>query len=419
MADMRVLFTTWAWPSHYFPMVPLAWALRAAGHDVRMTSQPELMAVMRSSGLPCTAVGRDVDVTAPAHTRAVSASSRRPSADQVADGLLDDAVGTAVDEARSMFRTVWDNRSVARPSGLAMYGEVAAAMVDDLLALAQSWRPDLVVFDPLTHAGPLVAELIGVPAVRNLFGPDVTYFARARGEAGLSDVLDRFGLDDLNLHGSATVDTCPPSLQISGVGDRIATRYVPYNGPSEVPSWLLEPPARPRICLTWGTSTDRLAGRTAFLPDEVVLACTKLAADRDAELVLAITPSQRSLVPELAATARVVESVPLDALLPTCHALVHQGGAGTMLTALRHGLPQIIGAQLVDQAANACRVVASGAGRTFAVRGLSADDLLAAGHALFDDPSYAEAAGRLRQQILDLPSPADIVDQLVGLGDVR
>ncbi|HZN74657.1 MAG TPA: glycosyl transferase family 28, partial [Micromonosporaceae bacterium] len=47
---MRVLFTTFAWPSHYFPMVPLAWALQAAGHEVRMTSQPELLPTMRRSG---------------------------------------------------------------------------------------------------------------------------------------------------------------------------------------------------------------------------------------------------------------------------------------------------------------------------------------------------------------------------------
>src|SRR5688572_28667204 len=61
---MRVLFTTWAWPAHYLPMVPLAWALRAAGHEVRMASQPELLPVMRESGLPSTVVGHDVDIAA-------------------------------------------------------------------------------------------------------------------------------------------------------------------------------------------------------------------------------------------------------------------------------------------------------------------------------------------------------------------
>src|SRR5688500_2073889 len=66
---MRVLFTTWAWPSHYFPLVPLAWALRSAGHEVLMTSQPDLLPPMRASGLPAVAVGRCVDAAA-AHRKA-------------------------------------------------------------------------------------------------------------------------------------------------------------------------------------------------------------------------------------------------------------------------------------------------------------------------------------------------------------
>jgi UDP:flavonoid glycosyltransferase YjiC (YdhE family) len=112
---------------------------------------------------------------------------------------------------------------------------------------------------------------------------------------------------------------------------------------------------------------------------------------------------------------RVVESVPLDALLPTCQAIIHQGGAGTMLTALHHAVPQIVLAQLVDQAANGCRVAACGVGRTLAVADLRAGDLLTAGHLLLDDPGVADAAQSLRSQLLAQPSPASVVDDLVGV----
>src|SRR4051794_38462370 len=114
-------------------MVPLAWALRASGHDVRMASQPELVPTMRASGLPFTAVGRDVDVTAPPSRppeRTSGAGSRGPGADEAAAGLIGPGVGPAADEARSMFRAIWASRTLARPSGLALYGQVAAAMVD-------------------------------------------------------------------------------------------------------------------------------------------------------------------------------------------------------------------------------------------------------------------------------------------------
>jgi UDP:flavonoid glycosyltransferase YjiC (YdhE family) len=261
----------------------------------------------------------------------------------------------------------------------------------------------------------VVAKLIGVPAVRNLFGPDATYFI---GTTGISELLDRFGLDDVDLRGVATVDPCPPSLQYTDAiapVRRIRTRFVPYGGLSEVPAWLPDVPQRKRICLTWGTSIHRLLGDRAFLPGEVVLGAAKLADERGADLVLAITANQRALLPELPSSVRVVESVPLDDLLPTCEAVIHQGGAGTMLTALRHGLPQLILTQVLDQAANACQLVAAGAGQTRPASGLSAAELLAVGHELLDEPGYRLAARRLQQEILDQPAPARIVDELVRL----
>lgn len=33
---MRVLFTVSDWTGHYYPLVPLGWALQAAGHEVRV-----------------------------------------------------------------------------------------------------------------------------------------------------------------------------------------------------------------------------------------------------------------------------------------------------------------------------------------------------------------------------------------------
>jgi UDP:flavonoid glycosyltransferase YjiC (YdhE family) len=397
---MRVLFTAWGWPSHYFPLVPLAWALRSAGHEVRMASQPGLLPAMRDSGLPATVVGRDVDV--------VSRYSREM-------GWVDPST---TDDSR--YRAVMTDRPTMKPSRrsrLARVVELADAVVDDLLVLARTWRPDLIVYDPVTYAGPLVAKLVGVPAVRNLFGPDITYFTRVTDDVpGWATLLGRLGIEDVDLIGAASVDPCPPSLQIADAPTRrIPVRYVPYNGLSEVPAWLPDHPERPRICLTWGTSTDRLLGGQRFLPPEVLLGCTKLADERDAELVLAITARQRHLLPDLPSQVRVVESVSLDALLPTCQAIVHQGGPGNMLTALVHGLPQLNLTLLVDQVAPSHQLAAAGAGRSLPVTDLAAADLVAAGHELLDDPAYRAAALRLRQEALAIPSPVDIVDDLMSL----
>jgi hypothetical protein len=60
---MRILFTTWAWPSHLFPLVPFAWTCGAAGHDVCIASQPALTDAITKSGLPAMRVGRDSNQT--------------------------------------------------------------------------------------------------------------------------------------------------------------------------------------------------------------------------------------------------------------------------------------------------------------------------------------------------------------------
>ena len=39
---MRVLFAAHAERTHFYSMIPLAWALRTAGHEVYVASQPAL-----------------------------------------------------------------------------------------------------------------------------------------------------------------------------------------------------------------------------------------------------------------------------------------------------------------------------------------------------------------------------------------
>ncbi|HUD39130.1 MAG TPA: glycosyltransferase [Streptosporangiaceae bacterium] len=421
---MKILFSTWAWSSHYFPMVPLAQACRAAGHDVRVASQPALVAAIRSSGLPAVVVGSDVDVNA----------------------LFRDQVAPLIKAGSA---------EPARRTSLAIgiFVRVAEAMADDLVSFTQRWQPDLVVFDPITFAAPIAAAVTGVPAVRHLFGPDFTSGGARPGAAGASAgaggaggtgaagagagtagagtgtgpangarasagpempgmaaLLARFCVPDLQLRGTLTVDPCPPSMQPSAaVTPREPMAYVPYNGQGVMPRW----PSGPghRVCLTWGTSTVALTGDDSFLPPAVITA----AKDTGAEIVIAVTAEQRRLLPELPPGAKVLESVPLHLVLPECAAVVHQGGAGTTLTAAALGVPQVILPQLPDQRFNAQQAAATGAARCLPVADLTAESAAGSIAAVLDEPGPAAAALALRQEILAQPQPADVVGKLEAL----
>ncbi|MDH2427228.1 nucleotide disphospho-sugar-binding domain-containing protein [Sphaerisporangium sp. TRM90804] len=390
---MRVLFATWAWSTHYYPMVPLAWACRAQGHDVRVASQPELAPVIVGTGMPAVRVGRDLDAGTWYRTRI------NPMMDYGADAARTPEERRARDRERHL-------------TSLGLYAALMEAMAEDLLAFARAWRPDVIVHDPLTWAAPLAAQEIGVPSVRNLFGPDIGYWFRPEGEGVLTSLMERMDCKEPNTLGDLTVDPCPPMLQADAPVARSRFRYVPFTGLSAVPPRAHERPARRRVCLTWGTSTDRLTGEASFLPGDVTAAVSAL----DAEVVIAITARQRGMLPELPGHVRVVESVPLDALLPTCDAVVHQGGGGTTLTAAKYGVPQLHLPQLPDQMVNSRHLASTGAGVLLRADEASyeqvhryASDLLA------PDSSYRAAAAALAADIEAQPPLSSVVGTIAGL----
>jgi UDP:flavonoid glycosyltransferase YjiC (YdhE family) len=379
---MRVLFTTWAWSSHYFPMVPFAWACRCAGHEVIVASQPALTETIVASGLPAVPVGSDTDLAAMFKRDAEEARGPR----------------------------------VSRAFG--MFASIAEAMAGDLVEFAARWRPDVIVYDPITFAGPIAAAALGVSSVRHLWGPDFTSpGASGPSSAGpssggppdmapLAGLLARFGLDHVDLRGTVTVDPCPPSMQVLSDVRRRFMRYVPYNGPGIMPRWSRG--GSGHLCVTWGTSTSRLVADGGFLPAEVIEA----VSGQGAPVIVAITASQRHLLGELPAGVVVAESVPLHLLLPACAAVIHQGGAGTTLTSAAHGLPQLVIPQLADQTFNAQRVAVTGAGRYLPRAEVSVASVREQLAALFDGPGHRDAARELRREIEDQPSPATLAGTL-------
>ncbi|MFF2750047.1 hypothetical protein ACFVVA_31480 [Kitasatospora sp. NPDC058048] len=46
-------------------------------------------------------------------------------------------------------------------------------MIDDLVAFARDWRPDLAVWDTMTFAGPVAARACGAAHARLMFGLDL------------------------------------------------------------------------------------------------------------------------------------------------------------------------------------------------------------------------------------------------------
>src|ERR1700722_327015 len=375
---MRVLFATFPVPSHYFPMVPLGWALRAAGHEVRVACAPALAGVVTGSGLPAVTLP-EVDLARSWRGFAPAANAGPPSPADRAERAI------------------------------AMFTMVAAETAGPMIEFARDWGADVIVYEPRAYAAVLTAETLALPLVRHLSGVDYTY-SRTEAERGaLAALWQRSGTPAADPLGVLTVDPCPPSLQLPAPVRRLAIRYVPYNGPAVVPDWLLKPARRPRVCIAAGTALPGRRGMGAAARQAV-----SALAGLDAEVIVAAGGKPELLEP-IPPGFTVVESMPLHLLLPTCDAIVHHGGAGTTLTAAACGVPQLLLPDGGDRFLHAAQLAGYGAGLTISQAELTDAALNEQAIALLTDPAYRQAAGRLAQEVAAQVPPTDIVDALAGL----
>ncbi|WP_285729481.1 activator-dependent family glycosyltransferase [Nocardiopsis sp. ATB16-24] len=412
---MRVVIATPAERTHFLNLVPLAWALRAAGHEVLVASQPELAPSVATAGLPFAPVGRDHDLRA--LTRRMYSL---PGAGEAVDW----------DDERT-WRMPWGVLRVHYRQVVAFWWKAMnELLVDDLVGLCRTWRPDLVVWEPTTFAGAVAARACGAAHVRFLWSLDL--FARMRGlflermreqpaasredplEEWLTGLAGRYGVDfdEELVFGQLTVDQVPPELrlEVGGEVEYAGMRFVPYNGRAVVPAWLREPPERPRLCLTLGTSSAAWYGGHSSMTGAVVEAL----ADVDAEVVATVPADRRRGLESPPPNVRLVDYVPLHALAAASTATINHGGPGSVLTSMAYGLPQALMAdpRLFDTPLLARRVAGAGAG--VALGAEQADPQALRGEALrvLGDPDLRRHAARLREAMLAQPAPAAMVARL-------
>ncbi|MBR8743454.1 nucleotide disphospho-sugar-binding domain-containing protein, partial [Nocardiopsis sp. MG754419] len=121
---------------------------------------------------------------------------------------------------------------------------------------------------------------------------------------------------------------------------------------------------------------------------------------------------QRDL-PELPDNVRVVEFAPLHALLPTCSAVVHHGGWGTVCSASYAGTPQVILPQQLDAPFMADRIAGAGAGLSLPpARALDVGEAVSR---LLSEEGFARGAERLRADMAAMPAPNDVVPEIERL----
>jgi len=112
-----------------------------------------------------------------------------------------------------------------------------------------------------------------------------------------------------------------------------------------------------------------------------------------------------TLLGPLPPAVRTAQFLPQAAVLPHCRAVVSHAGAGTMLGALCYGLPQLCLPQGTDQPSNTAALLPTGAALALQPDEITADTVAEALGQLLNEPSFREAANRLRAEIERMPPP--------------
>ncbi|QVQ51832.1 activator-dependent family glycosyltransferase [Spiractinospora alimapuensis] len=412
---MRVLFCLYSERTHFYSVVPLAWAFAAAGHEVRVASQPALTPLVTGAGLSAVPVGEDHQLR-----RMLTAFPR----------LLQHAGGFDLPPFTTADREATDVSWEELRDGYANFAcwwfrLVNEPMAQGLVDFARQWRPDLVVWEPGTFVAGVAAASVDARHVRILGGSD--FYARVRehflavraerpaertedplGE-WVAQLAGRHGVEyrEELLTGQATIDQLPASFRLRTDVDYLAMRYVPYNGPAAVAGWLRERPERARVAVTLGHSQAGLGGSDIPLPGIL-----RSLADDDVEVVVATGDSELAARTDLPANVRHVGVVPLNELAATCSLVVHHGGFGSIATALRWGVPQLALPEQHDAHIMSRGLVARGAGALIPGSEAAPDRVRAEVLRLLASPAAAAGARGLRNELAATPSPSDVVATL-------
>ncbi|GAA3014262.1 activator-dependent family glycosyltransferase [Streptosporangium longisporum] len=408
---MRVLFTSYAEKSHFLGMVPLAWALRNAGHEVRVASQPELTDVITGAGLTAVPVGTNHGL---GRLLQLAKDTGQEKDFDMAEDRPEMLTWQQI-KAGYQGHVMWWCRVVNDP------------MIGELTEYCRQWKPDLVIWEPLTYAGSIAATASGAAHARFMWGLDLTaqmrgHYLRARQEQGVStDALAQWlGLrakrwnvpfSEEMTTGHFTIDYTPTSLRLDLPHTYVPLRYIPYNGTAVVPPWLHTPPTKPRVCLTLGTSaTERLDGYSLDVQDII----THLG-DLDIEVVATLPEKQQAELSHVPGNVRLVSFVPLHVLAPTCSAMIHHGGGGSFSTSVVNAVPQLILADMFDAPLKGRLLAHQGAGLTLHSSQATGPRVREHLLRLLNEPSFTQAAQKLRQETLATPGPNQLVPELERL----
>jgi hypothetical protein len=249
---MRVLFTVLPGTGSLRPLLPVAHALRAQGHEVALCSSPALGPAVEQYGLPFFAAGLDWDTSDPSYI----------------DVLCAAAGGLRFPPLTGMARLAWVTNEL-------FIGAAARCMLPDVVRIAREWPADLVVRQSFEYSGCVAAERLGLPHASVADAAHSALDGRHDVAAALDGLRSSVGLPPdpggAMVYRHLHLCFAPPRFDGPDAVFPPTARFLRHTDPTPTedrpPSWVVELEARPTVLVSMGTVFHRTAGIYEAVPE--------------------------------------------------------------------------------------------------------------------------------------------------------
>lgn len=402
----RILFATVSVTGHINPLLPLARGLVARGHEIRWLSGAKHAARIQATG-----------------AQHVQFTKTRDWDDADVDGEFPGRT-----RLKGIAQLKYDIKHV--------FTDMAPDQLADLEAVANEFRPEVIVSDPAMFGAALLEEKRDIPLVvvsiipytvrsRDTapFGlglpPSATFFGRIR-NALLNQLVERVIFRDV--HGywvkmragvglpttrfmfdaarEATLFLMPtvPGFEYPRSDLAANVRFIgalPAPVPKDVehPAWFADlDGSRPVVHVSQGTVANAK-------PDLFAPAIEGLA-NEDVLVVIATggKPREALGLERVPPNVRIASFLSYPELLPKTAVMLTNGGYGGVQMALGHGVPLIVAGTTEDKPEVAARVAWSGAGINLRTSTPSAEAVRNAVREVLGNPAYKQRAQALAKE---------------------
>ena len=402
----RFLFSISGGYGHFHPMVPLARALKQAGHEVAFAVGAFLRPMVESAGFAVL-----------------------PVVSRMAD-----------DPEYQQFQAEREKMPIGLETEMLVYSRLFCGIATrlrtpELVEISRTWQPDMLIREAGEYGAAIAAEHLGLPHAAISFAASIKGFSIF--ERGAAEYLDpvrkSWGLppdpDLTSLHRYLFLAYAPPSFAMQDItfgwqGPPAPTpatthfvrpEFFDQAADEQIPDWIerLSATGRPTVYVTLGTEVNSEPGVYPFVLQRIIEGL------RDAPLNLIVTlgrdkdPADFGPQPP---NVRIERYIPQSLVFSRCNLAVMHGGSNSLLQAFDIGLTVVVVPLIADQFFNADATQSLQLGRVVQTwqrdrpGQLGLDQLTPAGireavEEVLNNPAYRRNVERLRREMDALPDP--------------